>query len=53
MTLSADHPVIDIVGAAGDGIEALQIAEQLMPDLIFLDVGMPKMDGINAARALG
>ena len=53
VTLSADHPVIDIVGAAGDGIEALQIAEQLMPDLIFLDIGMPKMDGINAARALG
>jgi len=53
VTLSADHPVIDIVGTAGDGIEALQIAEQLTPDLIFLDIGMPKMDGINAARALG
>ncbi|OZA55363.1 MAG: DNA-binding response regulator, partial [Sphingomonadales bacterium 39-62-4] len=36
-----------------DGVEALQIAQQLTPDLIFLDIGMPKMDGINAARALG
>ncbi|OYY70146.1 MAG: DNA-binding response regulator [Sphingomonadales bacterium 17-56-6] len=52
-TLSADHPVIDIVGTASDGVEALQIAQQLTPDLIFLDIGMPKMDGINAARALG
>mgnify|MGYP006177742563 CR=1 FL=1 len=52
-TLSADHPVIEIVGTANDGVEALRIAQQLTPDLIFLDIGMPKMDGINAARALG
>lgn len=51
--LSADHPMIEIVGAANDGVEALRIAQQLTPDLIFLDIGMPKMDGINAARALG
>ena len=51
--LSGDHPVIEIVGTANDGVEALRIAQQLTPDLIFLDIGMPKMDGINAARALG
>jgi two-component system response regulator AlgR len=51
--LSADHPMIEIVGTANDGVEALRIAQTLTPDLIFLDIGMPKMDGINAARALG
>jgi len=51
--LSAEHPIIEIVGTANDGVEALRIAQTLTPDLIFLDIGMPKMDGINAARALG
>jgi len=51
--LSTDHPIIEIVGTANDGVEALRIAQALTPDLIFLDIGMPKMDGINAARALG
>lgn len=51
--LSRDHPTIEIVGTANDGVEALRISQQLTPDLIFLDIGMPKMDGISAARALG
>lgn len=51
--LCSDHPAIEIVGTANDGVAALRVAQQLMPDLIFLDIGMPKMDGINAARALG
>jgi two-component system response regulator AlgR len=51
--LCNDHPVIEIVGTANDGVAALRLAQQLSPDLVFLDIGMPKMDGINAARALG
>ena len=51
--LCSDHPVIEIVGTANDGVAALRLAQQLTPDLIFLDIGMPRMDGINAARALG
>lgn len=51
--LCSDHPIIEIVGTANDGVAALRLAQQLTPDLIFLDIGMPKMDGINAARALG
>lgn len=51
--LCNDHPVIEIVGTANDGVAALRLAQQLTPDLVFLDIGMPKMDGINAARALG
>lgn len=51
--LCSEHPVIEIVGTASDGVAALRLAKQLTPDLMFLDIGMPKMDGINAARALG
>ncbi|WP_246087250.1 LytR/AlgR family response regulator transcription factor [Sphingorhabdus contaminans] len=51
--LCSEHPVIEVVGTANDGVAALRLAQQLTPDLVFLDIGMPKMDGINAARALG
>jgi DNA-binding LytR/AlgR family response regulator len=51
--LCNDQPAIEVVGTASDGVAALRMAQALLPDLIFLDIGMPKMDGINAARALG
>lgn len=51
--LCNDQPAIEVVGTASDGVAALRMAQQLLPNLIFLDIGMPKMDGINAARALG
>jgi DNA-binding LytR/AlgR family response regulator len=51
--LCNDQSAIEVVGTASDGVAALRLAQQLLPDLIFLDIGMPKMDGINAARALG
>lgn len=50
--LCADQPSIDLVGTANDGAAALRIAQELSPDLMFLDIGMPKMDGISTARAL-
>ncbi|MCC6479203.1 LytR/AlgR family response regulator transcription factor [Sphingorhabdus sp.] len=50
--LCAAEPVIDLVGTAGDGAAALRLAQTLSPDLILLDIGMPKMDGISVARAI-
>jgi DNA-binding NarL/FixJ family response regulator len=41
-----------IVGEAVDGIETVQKAEELKPDLILLDIGLPRLNGIEAARQL-
>jgi AmiR/NasT family two-component response regulator len=42
----------DVVGQAGDGAKAIELAEQLSPDLVILDVKMPVLDGIAAAEAI-
>ena len=42
----------DVVGEAGDGEAALAMARELQPDLVVMDVKMPKMDGITAASTI-
>lgn len=42
----------DVVGQAGDGAKAIELAEELRPDLVILDVKMPVLDGISAAEAI-
>ena len=42
----------DVVGQAGDGEAAIELAEQHRPDLVVLDVKMPKLDGIAAAQRI-
>ncbi|WP_206446739.1 ANTAR domain-containing response regulator [Agrococcus sp. KRD186] len=43
----------EVVGEAGDGERAVELATELKPDLIVMDVKMPKMDGITAAEKIG
>ena len=43
---------MQIIGEAKDGYKALQIASELHPDIIIMDVDMPRMDGITATKAL-
>ena len=45
-------PELSIVGEASNGREAVAIVQSLEPDIVFLDISMPGMDGIQAARAL-
>lgn len=40
---------LDLVGEAGDGLEAVQKSQNLQPDLILLDIGLPKLNGLEAA----
>jgi response regulator NasT len=42
-----------VVGEAGDGEEAVRLAEETRPDLVICDVKMPKLDGISAATRIG
>ncbi|GAA4903551.1 response regulator [Tessaracoccus lubricantis] len=42
----------DVVGEAADGEEAVKLARDLVPDLVIMDVKMPKMDGITAAEII-
>jgi DNA-binding NarL/FixJ family response regulator len=45
-------PGFEQVGEAASGAEALELAAELQPDLVLVDVGMPGMDGIETARRL-
>ncbi len=50
--LLAVEPGLEVVGEAGDGVEGTQLAETAAPDVVLLDVRMPKRSGIEACRAI-
>lgn len=61
-----DHPVVrdglslvldtqadfEVVGEAGGGVEAVQRAEELQPDVVMLDLEMPDLDGVDALKLM-
>jgi two-component system nitrate/nitrite response regulator NarL len=47
-----NSPDLRVIGEASDGLEALQMAVELRPDLILLDIGLPTLNGIAVARQM-
>jgi CheY-like chemotaxis protein len=48
----AQRPELQVIGEASNGLEAVQKTEELQPDLIVLDLGLPELNGIEAARQI-
>ena len=51
-TLLSTRPDIEIVGEAANGLEVLELVEQLQPSVVLMDLRMPLMDGIHATAKL-
>jgi DNA-binding NarL/FixJ family response regulator len=51
-TLLGGHPEWEIVDEAADGVEAVDKANRLKPDVVVLDITMPKMSGLEACRRI-
>ncbi len=46
------EPDIEVVGEAGDGVGAVELTQSLLPDVVCLDVSMPRMNGVEATRRI-
>lgn len=50
--LLTEEPDLELVGEAADGVQAIEMARQLNPDVIIMDISMPRLNGIEATRRI-
>ena len=53
LTLLREHDGIEIIGEATNGVEAVEVIRRLRPELLFLDIQMPDLDGFSVLERLG
>ena len=52
MAILSEDERVEVIGIAGNGKEAVELATELMPDVILMDLKMPLMDGLEATRKI-
>ena len=51
-SLLSQNSEFNVIGEAEDGLQAIEKAQELRPDLILMDIGLPKLNGLDAARRM-
>ncbi|MDI3317636.1 MAG: response regulator transcription factor [Bacillota bacterium] len=51
-SLLEEQEDIEVVGEAGDGVQAVELADRLLPDVVLMDIGLPRMNGVDATQAI-
>jgi two-component system, chemotaxis family, chemotaxis protein CheY len=52
VSMLKEHPEFEIVGEGSDGVDAIEMSTELQPDIVLLDVGLPELNGFEAAREI-
>ena len=51
-TIFDEQPMLSVVGVAGDGLEAIELVDELAPEAVVIDLHMPRLDGVSAVARM-